>query len=348
MYWWEAQLELQVVEQISWSILFYLRILRPEEHLKQTRACVLSRFSSVWLFVTLWTEALQAPLSMGFSGRNTGVDWHALLQEIFLDQGSNPRLLCLLHWQAGSLLLASPGKPLKQTYLDLISGTLHLWSPIPPGDFQLYHYKPVLWSPPTCISGGQDIITISLNFPNFRQASPSLLDPDVTFLRSSVLLLLFSHSVMSDSLQPHGLQHARIPCPSPSPGACSGELVMSWWCHPTISTSVILFSCIQSFPASESFLMSQLLPSDDQSIRVSASALVLPMNIQGWSLLELTGLISLQSKGLSRVFSNTTVQKHHFFGTQLSLWSNLNLLHCRQILYHLSHQGSSSSVLENL
>ena len=249
--------------------------------------------------------------------------------------------------QASSLLVP-PGKPLKQTHLDLISGTLNLWSPMPPGDYQLCHYKLVLWSPPTCVSGGQDIITTSLNFPNFRQASPSLLVPDVTFLRSSVLLLLFSHSVMSDSLQSHGLQHARVPCPSPSPGACSGELVMSWWCHPTIPTSVILFSCLQYFPASESFLMCQLLPTDDQSIGVSSSASVLPMNIQGWSSLGLTSLISSQSKGLSRVFSSNTVQKHHFFGTQPSLWSNPNLLHCRQIFYHLSHQWSSSSMLENL
>ena len=111
MYWWEAQLELQVVEKISWSIPFYLRILRPEEHLKQTRACVFSRFSCVWLFVTLWTEALQAPLSMGFSRQEYWSGCHALLQEIFLDQGSNPRLLCLLHWQVGSLPLAPPGKP---------------------------------------------------------------------------------------------------------------------------------------------------------------------------------------------------------------------------------------------
>ena len=120
------------------------------------------------------------------------------------------------------------------------------------------------------------------------------------------------------------------------------------WVSDATLSSVILFSCLQSFPASESFLMSQLLPSDDQSIGVSASESVLPMNTQDWSPLGWTSWISLQSKGLSRGFSNTTVQKHQFLGTQLSLWSNLSLLHCRQILYHLSHQGSSSSVLENL
>ena len=133
----------------------------------------------------------------------------------------------------------------------------------------------------------------------------------------------FSHSVMSDSLQPHGLQHARRPCLSPTPGACSNSCPSSWWCHPTISTSVVLFSsCLQSFPISGSFPRSQLFTSGGQSIGVSASASVLPMNIQDWFPLGLTGLISLQFKGLSRVFSNTTVQKHQFFSTQLSLWCN--------------------------
>ena len=125
----------------------------------------------------------------------------------------------------------------------------------------------------------------------------------------------FSHSVVSDSLRPHGLQHTRPPCPSPTPGVCSNSRPLSRWCHPTISTS----SCPQSFPASGSFPMSQFFTSGGQSIGISASASVLPMNIQDWFPLGLTGLISLQSKGLSRVFSNTTVQKHQLFGTQLSL-----------------------------
>ena len=129
--------------------------------------------------------------------------------------------------------------------------------------------------------------------------------------------LQFSHSVGSDSLQPHGLQHASLPCPSPTPGACSNLCPPSQWCHPTISPSVVHFSCLQSFPASGSFQMSQFFASDGQRIGVSASAL--PINIQNWFPLEWTGLISLQSKGLSRVFSNTTVQKHQFFGAQLSL-----------------------------
>ena len=137
----------------------------------------------------------------------------------------------------------------------------------------------------------------------------------------------FSCSVMSDSLRPHGLQHARIPCLSPTSGACSNSCPLSRWCHLTSSSSVIpFFSCLQSFPTSGSFPMSQLFTSDGQSIGVSASASVLPMNIQGWFPLRLTGWISLQSKGLFRkVFSNTTVQKHQLFGTQISKLSFYNV-----------------------
>ena len=128
---------------------------------------------------------------------------------------------------------------------------------------------------------------------------------------------LFSRSVVSNSMQPHGLQNAGLPCPSPFPRVCSDSCRLSRWCHPTISSSVVPFSsCPQSFPVSESFLMSQLFASGDQSIGGSVSTSVLPMNIQDWFPLRFTGLISLQSKGLSRVFSNTTVQKHQFFGSQ--------------------------------
>ena len=127
----------------------------------------------------------------------------------------------------------------------------------------------------------------------------------------------FSHSVMSDSLRPHGLQHSRHPCPSPTSRACSNSCPLSWWCHPVISSSVIPFSsCPQSFPASRCFPMSQFIYGG-QSIGASVS--VLPMNIQDWFPLGWTGWISLRSKGLSRVFSNITVQKHQFFGAQLSL-----------------------------
>ena len=129
---------------------------------------------------------------------------------------------------------------------------------------------------------------------------------------------------MSYSLQPHGLQHARPPCSSPAPGIYSNSCPLSQWCHPTISPSVILFSsCLQSFPASGSFPVSHLFPSGGQSIGVSASTSVLPVNTQDWFPLGWTGWISLQSKGLSRVFSNTTVQKHHFFGAQLFLWKQI-------------------------
>ena len=130
----------------------------------------------------------------------------------------------------------------------------------------------------------------------------------------------FSCSVMSNSLRPHELQQARPPCPTPTPRAHPNSCPLSRWCHPTISSSVIPFSsCPQSFPASGSFPMSQLFVSDGQSTGVSASTSDLPMNTQDWSPLGWTGWISLQSKQLSRVFSNTTVQKHQFFGAQLSL-----------------------------
>ena len=118
---------------------------------------------------------------------------------------------------------------------------------------------------------------------------------------------------MFNSLWPHGLQHARLPCPSPTPGVYPSSCPLSRWCHPTILSSVIPFSsCPQSFPASGSFQMSQLFASGGQSIEVSASTSVFPMNIQNWSPLGWTGWISLQSRGPSRVFSNTTVQKHQF------------------------------------
>ena len=133
-----------------------------------------------------------------------------------------------------------------------------------------------------------------------------------------VLIVQFSHSVMSDSLLPHGLQHASLPCSSPSPRAYSNSCAQSQWCHPTVSSSVCPFSSsLRSFPASGSFPMSQFFTSGGQSIGVSASASVLPMNIQGWFPLGWTRWISLISKGLSRVFSNNTVQKHQFFGAQL-------------------------------
>ena len=135
-----------------------------------------------------------------------------------------------------------------------------------------------------------------------------------------------SCSVMSNSLWSHERQHARLPCPSPIPRAYSNSLRLHQWCHWTISSSVVPFSsCPQSFPASGSFPMSWLFTSGGQSIEASASVSVLPMNIQDWFPLGLTGLTSLQSKGLSRVFSSTTLLKHQFFDTQPPLWSNSHI-----------------------
>ena len=136
----------------------------------------------------------------------------------------------------------------------------------------------------------------------------------------------FSHTVMSDSLWPHGLQHASPPCPSPTPWVYSNSCPLSHWCHPIISSSVVPFSSLfQSFPASGSFLASQFFTSGGQSIEVSASASVLPMNVQDWFPLGWTGWISLQSKGLSRVFSNNAVQKRQFFSVQLSSQSSSHI-----------------------
>ena len=136
----------------------------------------------------------------------------------------------------------------------------------------------------------------------------------------------FSRSVISNSLWSHGLHHTRPPCPSPTPRGYSNSYPLSRWCHPTISSSVVPFSsCPQSFPSSGSFQMSEFFASGGQSIGVLASASVLPINIQDWSPLGWIGWISLQSKGLARVFSNTTVQKHQFFCAQLSSQFNSHI-----------------------
>ena len=215
---------------------------------------MLSQFSCVRLFVTLWITARQAPLSMGF---------------------------------------------FRQEYWSRLSCP-------PPGNLPKPRIKPMSLLSPASTGGF------------FATVWPGKL-----LLKGSVQ---FSLSVMCDSLWPRRLQHTRLPCPSPTPGACSNSFPSSQWCHPTISSSVIpLSSCPLSFPASGSLLMSQFFTSDGQNIGDSASASVLPMNIQDWFPLGLTSLISLQSKGPSRVFSNTTVQKHQLFGAQLSLWSNSHI-----------------------
>ena len=148
----------------------------------------------------------------------------------------------------------------------------------------------------------------------------------IQLISENIVSVQFSHSVVSNSLWPHGLKHARLPCPSPTPRVHSNSWPSSQWCHPTISSSVVFFSSfLQSLLASGSFPKSQFFASGGQSIGASASASVLPMNFQDWFPLGLTGWISLKSKGLSRVLSNTTVQKHKFFSAHLSLWSSSNI-----------------------
>ena len=184
-----------------------------------------------------------------------------------------------------------------------------LEEPLPPGKSELYE-------------GPKQYFWYSLG--NLKQKPKGLLSHKRWEVSPSQGLVQFSsvqfsHSVMSDSLWPHEPQH-RPPCPSPTPRVHPNSCPLSQWCHPTILSSVVpFFSCPQSFPASGSLPMSQLFSSGGQSIGVSASTSVLPMNTQNWSPLGWTGWISLQSKGLSRVFSSTTVQKHQFFSTQLSL-----------------------------
>ena len=159
------------------------------------------------------------------------------------------------------------------------------------------------------------------NFPTVSEFEPLQASFGAGTLKKKMLLeYQFSLSVMSNSLKSHEPQHARPPCPSPTPGVYPASCALSQWCHPSISSSVIpFFSCLQSFPASGSFQMRQLFASSGQSIGVSASTSVFPVNTQDWTPLGWTGWISLQSKGLSRVFSNTTVQKLQFFSAQLSL-----------------------------
>ena len=149
----------------------------------------------------------------------------------------------------------------------------------------------------------------------------------VSLRHRETVLSSITQSCHSDTLQPHGLHHTRLHCPSPTHGVYSNSCWSSQWCHPIISSSGIPFSHLQSFPASGSFPRSQFFTSSGQSIGVWASASVLPMNTQDWYALGLTDWISLQSKGLSRVFSNTTVQKHQFFGAQLSSQSNSHIVH---------------------
>ena len=183
-------------------------------------------------------------------------------------------------------------------------------------DFHLIFSLILIWH--------QHLLLFNSAYPFFTTISLASISKWIHF--SIVSSVQFSRTVMSDSLRPHEQQHTRPPCPSPTPRVHAGSRSSSQWCHPAISSSVVPFSsCFQSLPASESFLMSQLFAWGGQSTGVSALSSFLPKNTQDWSPLEWTGWISLQCKGLSRVFSNTTVQKHQFFSTQLSSQSNSHI-----------------------
>ena len=222
-------------------------------------------------------------------GQNTGVGSLFLLQGVFPTQGLNPglphcrQILCQLSHKESPRILERVACP-----------------------FSSESSRPRNGAGVSCTAGGF--------LPTERSGKPVFMEGEPCLFSS----VQFSLSVVSNSLWPHELQHARPPCPSPIPGVHPNSCPSSRWCHPAISSSVVPFSsCPQSLPASGSFPMSQLFAWGSQSIGVSASASVLPMNTQDWSPLGWTGLISLQSKGLSRVFSSTTVQKHQFFGAQL-------------------------------
>ena len=174
---------------------------------------------------------------------------------------------------------------------------------------------PTLCDPMDCSMSGSSVLHYLLKFAQIHvHWVGDAIQPSCPLYISSEDLLYHANFLLY-----HGVQHTRLPCPSPTSRACSNSYLSSQWCHPGISSSIVSFSfCLQSFPASGSFPISQFFASGGQSIGVSASGSVLPMNIQDWLHLGLTGLISLQCKGLSSIF-NTTVQKHQFFGTQLSL-----------------------------
>ena len=247
------------------------------------------------MFDSLWLPGQYSPWNS--PGKNTGVDCLSLLQGIFPTQGSN---LGLPH--CGQFLYQLSHK-----------GTTR------PTIAQIQARRAETW--------------YTINLPQSRYSIEYVIKWNIVHrpkkangINTEMATVQFSCSVVSNSLQPQGLQHTKLPWPLPTPSAYSNSHLLSRWCHPTISSSVVPFSsCRQSFPASESFPVSQLFTWCGQSTGVSASASDLSVNIQDWSPSEWTGWISLQFRGLSRVFSNTTVQKHKFFGTQLSLQSNSHI-----------------------
>ena len=221
-------------------------------------------------------------------------------------------ILQVIHNSPGEILLLLP-HAINQSSSSPTSSTFKIW-PDPKHVTSSPLFSLCSKTPCSLLSR---IPAIGPDLPALPVSPSSVYSQHITWRDASVQ---FSHSVVSDSLQPHKLQHVRPPWPSTTPGVHPNPCPLSWWCHSAISSSVIPFSSrLQSLPASGSFQMSQLFASGSQSIGVSASTSVLPMNTQDWPPLGGTGWISLQSKRLSSVFSNTTVQKHHFFGAQLSL-----------------------------
>ena len=311
------------------------------------RVFVISHFSCVWLFATLWIVVSQAPLFMGFSRQEYWSGLPCPPPGDLLDPGIRTRISCVFCFARRFFTAERPWKPLSvYTAKWTPSGSWNLPFPILLMS-QMRQLCPVFRNATFfycyCVIGS--FVFVSLIWTScFAFLSYILLCENIMrqvrnggrnqgwealvwffwtqlYQFSSVQ---FSHSVVSNSLRPHEPQHARPLCPSPTPGVHPNPCPLSRWCHPTISTSVVPFSsCPQSFPASGSFQMSQLLAPSGQSSGVSASKSVLPMTTQDWSPLGWTGWISLQSKGLSRVFSNTTVQKHQSLGTQLS-WQSIH------------------------
>ena len=257
-------------------------------------------FSLQWLLLQLRSTASGA---CGLSGCNAGAQWLWRLGSVatwHVESSQTRDSTCvpcigrqiLNNWTTREVLSSSLNKSNDSPAV----WTFHIhWKP----EALVCVEPPLLWSPsilPSSAYGFNSVLFYCLLF-------------------SSSCAVQFSCSVVSVSWWPHVLQHARLPCSSPTPGACSNSCPSSRWCHPTISCSIILFSsCLQFFPASGSFPMSQYFPSGGQTVGASVSVSVLPVNIQEWFPLGWTGLISLQSKGLSRFFSNATVQKHQFFG----------------------------------
>ena len=277
--------------------------------------------SHVRLFMTPWMVVPPgSPVHDIFQARIP--EWVAISFSRGSSPNINPHLLCLLHWQVDSLPLrylgsSIPGDSVKSHRSYKLRAQSHrtaILTPPPPPLMLIPGSAcyPMLLTRQLSIGGSHDPLLGSYWFARKTHR-----------IQENILLTQLSSvqwSVVSDSLWPHEPQHTRPPCPSPTPRVHPNPCSLSQWCHPDISSSVVPFSsCPPSFPASESFPMSQLFTSGGQSIGVSALTSVLPMNTQDWSPLGWTDWISLQSKGLSRVLSNTTVQKHQFFCTQLSL-----------------------------